>query len=99
MPIDDQLHEIGGNRDVVYLGMLDEVDPGEDGDAQWLGIGRMGLGEQAALMHFLNQRLLLARREGDQIIGVGRAAVLHKVDALVEILLDRDTQLVGRHVQ
>src|SRR6476646_6304527 len=89
LSVDDQLHEIGGNGDVVHLGVLDEVDASEDRDAQWLGIGRMRLGEETALLNFLDQRLLLAWREGDQVIGVSRADVLHEVDALGEILINR----------
>src|SRR5438067_552094 len=54
LPIDNELHQVGGNRHVVHFRMLNEVDAGEDGDAERLGVRRVRFGDQPTLMNFLN---------------------------------------------
>src|SRR5207237_4506182 len=43
LAVDDELHQIGWNGDIVDLWVLDQVDPSEHRDAQWLWIRRMVL--------------------------------------------------------
>ena len=83
----------------MHFWVLDEIDAGEHRKPQRLRVRRVRLGEQTAFVHLVDERFLLPRREGDQVVRVARAAVLHEVRALVEIGTHGDAQLVGRQVE
>ena len=70
--------------------MLDQIEARPDGDAQALGAGGVGFRDLPPPVGFLDQDLLLVRRESDQrgILEMGRPAVLDEIRPLVKVAID-----------
>ena len=101
-PLHDELNQLVRHlRPPEASGMLDEVDPGQDGEPKPLHGSGVGLRHQATLVGLLHDHPLSAGREGDER-GVGRVGgppVLDEVHPLVQVRVDGHPELFGRHVQ
>ena len=97
----DQANQVVGHGlGAKDFGMLDEVNAGEDREAQTFDGGGVGFGAAVALVSFVDHDFLRFGREPD--VGGFRemagAAEFEEIGAFVEVFVDRDAELIGSQV-